>query len=151
MKLSGFKNFVESIGGGSFLPTSWTGSEGDPTSALSGHPVFLPGIDVAIGSDNINIPAVHVNGVVKHFALKQNPIMIELDNGTKLAMTFDQYKNISGDLPIIPKYTKLFITFQRNPNDNTAATSKIEKCFAQFIGPDFLKASYKIKNDNQMP
>lgn len=151
MNLTGFRNFVESIGGGSFLPTSWTGSEGDPTSALSGHPVFLPGTDFAIGSDNINIPNTSTEGVVKHFEYKQNPIMIELENGTKLAMTFDQYKNISGDLPIIPKFTKLSISFQRDPNDNTSTTSKIQKCFAKFIGPEYLKASYKIKNKNQMP
>ena len=92
MLFTGFKKFVETIGGGSFLPTSWTGSEGDPTSALSGHPVFLPGIDVKIGSNNIYIPQVSVDGIVKHFSYKENPIIIELENGTKLAMTFGQYK-----------------------------------------------------------
>jgi len=151
MKLTGFKKYIESIGGGSFLPTSWTGTEGDPTSSLAGHPVHLPGIDIAIGSDFINIPTVKIDGIVKHFEFKENPIKIELANGAKISMDFNQYKNISGDLPIIPRFTKLFITFQRNSSDTTMQTSPVQSCVAKFIGDDFLKKSYGIKNANQMP
>lgn len=151
MKFTGFKKFIESIGGGSFLPTSWTGTEADPTATLAGHPVFLPGTDFSINYSPLEIPNTKTDGIVKHFEFKNNPIMIELENGTKLAMTLQQYKNISGDLPIIPRFTHLEIHFQRKPDDNRAEVSQIVKCISKFIGPAYLKASYNIRNDSQMP
>lgn len=151
MQFSGFKKFIESIGGGSFLPTSWTGSEADPTASLSGHPVFLPGTDFSIGYNPLEIPHTQTDGLVKHFSYRTNPIMIELENGTKLAMDIKQYNNIEGDLPIVPKFTTLVVHFQRRPDDNKSDISKITKCIAKFIGPEYLKASYGIKNKNQMP
>lgn len=151
MKFSGFKKFIESIGGGSFASTSWTGSEADPTASLSGHPTFLPGTDFSIGYTPIEIPHTSTEGLVKHFSYKTNPIIIELETGTKLAMDLKQYNNIEGDLPIVPKFTHLTVHFQRRPEDNRAETSKIVKCISKFIGPEYLKASYNIKNSNQMP
>ena len=151
MRFSGFKKFIESIGGGSFLPTTWTGTEADPSSSLAGHPTFLPGTDVAISYSPMEIPNTQVDGVVKHFSYRTNPITIELENGTKLAMDVKQYNNILGDLPIVPKFTSLVIHFQRRPDDNKSEVSQIVKCIAKFIGPEYLKASYGIKNKNQMP
>lgn len=139
-----FKKFLESLGPGSMLPTSWTGSEGDPTASLSGHPVFLPGTDFVAGNDGIGIPEITKQGKVKVFIFKKNPITIELEDGTKLFLTYDQYKRMQGDLPIIPKHTVLTVTFQRTPSDVTLNTSQISKCRAKFIGPDYLRKHYKI-------
>ena len=151
MKFSGFKKFIESIGGGSYLSTSWSGTEADPSSSLAGHPTFLPGLDFAMGYNPIEIPNTKTDGIVKHFSFRTNPIMIELENGTKIVMDFNQYKNIEGDLPVVPKFTSLVIHFQRRPEDNKSEVSKIVKCIAKFVGPSYLKASYGIKKKCQMP
>lgn len=138
-----FKKFMESLGAGSFLPTNWTGSEADPTMTLTGHPVFLPGIDFVMGN-GMYIPNVQKQGIVKNFQYKKNPISIELDDGTKIFMTLDQYKRIQGDLPIIPKYTKLTIFFQRNPGDITLNTSQVSSCKSQFVGPAYMRKHHNI-------
>jgi hypothetical protein len=138
-----FKKFFESLGGGSYLPTSWTGSEADPTMTYTGHPVFLPGLDF-VANNGLNLPVVKKQGLVKTFIFKKNPITIELADGTKIFLTFDQYKRIEGDLPIVPKHTNLTIDFQRLPNDNTMNTSQIMKCVSKFTGPDWLRKHYKI-------
>jgi hypothetical protein len=138
-----FKKFLENLGGGSFLPTSWTGSEGDPTMVLTGHPNFLPGTDFVANND-LNLPMVQKQGIVKTFIFNKNPIAIELADGTKLFLTFNQYKRIQGDLPIVPKFTRLSVSFQRLPDDLTMNTSQIAKCVSQFIGPEWLRKHYKI-------
>lgn len=139
-----FKKFMESIGAGSMLPTNWTGSEADPTLAMMGHPPFLPGLDIAIGNGTDSVPQVKKDGLVKHFGFRQNPVVIELDDGTKLLMTLDQYKRITGDLPIIPKYTKISVIFQRNPYDMSNDASQITSCTSKFVGPDYLRKHYKV-------
>lgn len=144
MKLTGFKQFVETMGGGSYLPSTWTNSEADPTNATPGHPNFLPSLDIVIGSDNVTVPEISTSGIVKFFNYKKDPIKIELDNKTIVLMTFDQYKRITGDLPIIPQYTKLDVTFQRHPKDLSPNTSMITRCHAKFVGPDYLKNTYRI-------
>ena len=40
--LTYFKEFIESIGGGSYLPSTWSNTEADPTNAMPGHSNFLP-------------------------------------------------------------------------------------------------------------
>lgn len=147
MKLTGFKYFIETLGGGSYLPSTWTNSEADPTNSTPGHSNFLPSTDIVIGSDNITVPQVNTEGIVTFFDYKTNPIKIELNNKTILAMTFEQFKRITGDLPIIPRFTKLYITFQRHPKDSSSEVSKVDKCVAKFIGPEYLKNSYKIKTN----
>lgn len=139
-----FKKFMESLGSGSFLPTNWTGSEADPTLAMMGHPVFLPGLDFVMNNGEEGVPQTEKTGMVKLFLFKQNPIIIELDDGTKLMMTLDQYKRIQGDLPIIPKYTQIKVVFQRNPYDITNNASQIASCQSKFVGPDSLRKHYKV-------
>ena len=139
-----FKKFLESLGPGSMLPTNWTGSEADPTASMGGHPVFLPGIDLVANSDGIGVPEVSKQGRVKHIIFKKNPISIQLEDGTKLFLTYDQYKRIQGDLPIVPKHTEISVTFQRIPFDRTLNTSQISKCSAKFIGPDYLRKHYRV-------
>jgi hypothetical protein len=145
MKITGFKEFIESIGGGSYLPSTWSNTEADPTNAMPGHSNFLPSLDFAMGSNNVDIPLVKTSGVVLHFDYKKNPIVIELDNKTKIVMNLQQYKSIKGELPIIPKFTKLFVAFQRHPSDLSNTSSQIASCMAKFVGPESLKSTYRIK------
>jgi hypothetical protein len=139
-----FKKFLESFGPGSMLPTNWTGSEADPTATFGGHPVFLPGTDFVAGNNGIGIPEITKKGRVKFFVFKKNPISIQLEDGTKLFLTLDQYKRIQGDLPIIPKHTEITVTFQRIPSDRTLNTSQVSKCVSKFIGPEYLRKHYRI-------
>lgn len=139
-----FKNYLESLGSGSFLPTTWTNSEADPTMGLAGHPMFLPGLDFVMNNGEEGVPQTTKKAIVKHFLFKQNPITIELVDGTKLLMTLDQYKRITGDLPIIPNYTQVTVVFQRSPQDLSNNASQIASCKAQFIGPDYLRKHYKV-------
>jgi hypothetical protein len=81
---------------------------------------------------------------VQDFEYKKNPISIELTDGTKIFMTIEQYKRIQGDLPIIPKYTKLTVIFQRNPSDITLNTSQVSSCKSQFIGPEYMRKHFNI-------
>jgi len=135
---------MENIGGGSFVSTAWTGSEGDPTMSLTGHPVWLPGIDFAMGDDRLTVPTTTKQGIVKFFDYKKNPIAIELIDGSKLFFSLDQYKRIQGDLPIIPKHTQITVVFQRLPFDKSNNASKIISCTSKFNGPEFLRKHYKV-------
>jgi hypothetical protein len=68
-----FKKYLESLGAGSYLPTTWTNSEADPTLAMMGHPVFLPGLDFVMNNGEEGVPQTQKKSIVKHFLFKQNP------------------------------------------------------------------------------
>lgn len=139
-----FKKYLESLGAGSYLPTTWTNSEADPTLAMMGHPVFLPGLDFVMNNGEEGVPQTQKKSIVKHFLFKQNPIVIELADGTKLMMTLDQYKRITGDLPIIPNHTEITVVFQRNPQDLTNNASQIASCKSRFVGPEYLRKHFNV-------
>jgi hypothetical protein len=138
-------NFKEFFGAGSLVTSDQSGSEGNDTLNLSGHPVFLPSLDMSIHNPR-GIPQVKKCRFVKHFDYKNNPIKIELDDGTSLFFTKDQYDRIPGDKPCIPNLTKADVQFQRNPNDLSLDTSKISNIKFIFVGKPWQKVHYKIKN-----
>jgi hypothetical protein len=142
--LLNFKEFFESYGAGSLLSSDQTGSEGNDTKSLSGHPVFLPSLDMSINNP-IGIPQVKKLKIVKYFNYKVNPIKIELDDGTSMFFTRDQYERIPGDKPCIPNLTKVDVQFQRSPEDFSLNTSKISGIKFVFIGKPWQRNHYKIK------
>lgn len=150
MKLE-FKKFFESIGGGSYLPSTWTGSGPSDTMSFAGRPNFLPDIDLVLPPEGTITPSLKKTGIVKDFIFNKNPITVILDDGTTLYFTYPEYKRIHGDLPIVPKLTKMEIEFQRLPTDLTPLPSKISACKATFLGDRGQKELHKIKNLSSYP
>lgn len=102
---------------GSFLPSTWTGSEINPDKLLP----HLPSTDV-------EIPQVVRSGFVQEIELNKNPICILIkDNNpdlTKIYIPYDRYK----ELPKAPtKGSRISVVFQRSPEDGSDSFSKIEK------------------------
>ena len=62
MKLE-FKKFLESIGGGSFVPSTWTGSGPSDTLSYAGRTNFLPDIDMVLPPEGTvpSIKKVNIN------------------------------------------------------------------------------------------
>ena len=150
MKLE-FKKFFESIGGGSFVPSTWTGSGPSDTMSFAGRTNFLPDIDMVLPPDGTITPSIKKIGIVKDFIYNTNPITVVLEDGTTLYFTLPEYKRIHGDLPIVPKLTRMEIEFQRLPTDMTPTPSQISVCKAIFTGDRGQKEYHKIKNMSNYP
>lgn len=140
-----FKEFFENFGAGSILTSDQTGSEGNDTLSLQGHSVFMPSLDM-VANNGMGIPQITKAGIVKRFNFNTNPIVVELDCGTKIFLTKDQYDRCPGDKPFVPNNTRIEVTFQRNSSDLTMNTSQISRFISKFIGADYLKDQYKIKS-----
>ena len=96
----------------SFLPSVYTGTES-------------PDLDIPhLSSTDLVIPKVTRTSIITNIELNKNPIKILLRDGTKIFLDFDQYNRISPK-PEVNK--KIIVTFQRSIQDNSNATSKIEK------------------------
>ena len=150
MKLE-FKKFFESIGGGSFVPSTWTGSGPADTMSFAGRTNFLPDIDMVLPPDGTITPSIKKIGIVKDFIYNTNPITVVLEDGTTLYFTYSEYKRIHGDLPIVPNLTRMEIEYQRLQTDMTPITYKISACKAIFTGDRGQKELYKIKNMSNYP
>jgi hypothetical protein len=137
-------NFKEFFGAGSLLTSDQTGSEGNDTLGLSGHPVFLPSLDMSIHNPR-GIKQVSKSKIVKHFNYRKTPIEIVLDDGTSLFFSKDDYERAPGDKPCIPGLTRVDVQFQRNPADFSLNTSKISNIKFTFIGKPWERKHYKIK------
>jgi hypothetical protein len=97
----------------SFLQSSWTGSESAPDLRLP----FLPSLD-------LEIPQVTRSSIVSNIILNKNPIIIELQDGTRLFLSLDEYNRIQNK-PAIGK--NITVVFQRNETDKSENSSKIIK------------------------
>lgn len=108
--------------GGSYLGSDFTGSEQSTTMGLQGHPVHLPSLDM-------EIPLITRTGRVKFIERNRNPIFILLSDGTKLYLSWDQFKRIHGPEPEVGKM--LSVTFQRHPKATQDENSQISSltCF----------------------
>jgi hypothetical protein len=145
------KYFYESIGAGSMLPTTWTGSQASDTMGLTGHPLNLPEIDIALPPEGTVTPELKKSGIVKDFIFNKDPITVILDDGTVLYFTYDEYKRIQGDLPLVPKLTRLEISFQTLPTSLYSTPSKINFCKAIFTGSNGHRKLHKIQNSINYP
>lgn len=63
------------------------------------------------------LPTKTVRSQIRLINDKTNPILIQLLNGTKLFLSFDEYKKIKNQNPAVGRMAT--VVFQRNPNDNT--------------------------------
>lgn len=146
-----FKEFVSytppGIGPGSYVPTTWSNSNHELTTANRhiGWPLELPEDDFVLGTNPLYIPRIIRKGMVTKFEDKKNPMIVTLDDGTKCYLSMDQYKLIKGHLPIVPKATHLTIVFQRHPNDKSLEVSQVEKIISKFIGNSGLAAQHNVK------
>jgi len=104
-------------GSGALLGSDFTGSE--TAGKFLGNPLHLPSLDMTI-------PQVVRSGVVRLLEKNKNPIHILLSDGTRLHLTWDQYKRIEGTEPAIGKL--MHVTFQRNVNNGPDETSQITQC-----------------------
>jgi hypothetical protein len=115
-----FRNYLTVVesGGGAFLGSDFTGSEAPDTMSLSGHTPHLPSIDLAL-------PSLTRHGQITIMLKNQNPIYVQLNDGTKLFFTIDEFKRIKG-FPEIGR--TMTVTFQRHHNDISDMPSKIDSC-----------------------
>jgi hypothetical protein len=143
--------FYESIGAGSMLQATWTGSQASDTMGLAGHPLNLPDIDIALPPEGTVTPELKKTGIVKEFIFNKDPITVILNDGTVLYFTYDEYKRIQGDLPLVPKLTRLEISFQTLPTSLSSIPSKINFCKAIFIGNNGQHKLHKINNSINYP
>jgi len=149
----GFKKFIESMSifPGAMVTSSDTGSQAISTLGYTGHPNHLPDIDMAINNGIFDIPTVSREGIVKRLSDKTKIIEVELEDGTKLFFSPTQYRTIKGETPLVPKFTKLKVVFQRLGKDFSLSASNIIDIESSFIGPDYLRPMYKIKKVTYKP
>ena len=149
----GFKKFIESMSifPGSMVTSSDTGSQAVSTLGYTGRPNHLPDIDMAINNGIFDIPTVSREGIVKRLSDKTKIIEVELEDGTKLFFSPTQYRTIKGETPLIPKFTKRKVVFQRLGKDFSLSASNIIDIEASFVGPEHLRPIYKIKKVTYKP
>lgn len=73
----------------------------------------------------LDLPCIEKKSVIYDIKSNKNPIVILLQDGSKLFMTIDQFKRISGT-PEIGK--TLVFTLQRLQKDNSTLPSQIKSC-----------------------
>lgn len=61
------------------------------------------------------LPTKTVTSQIRLLRDKTNPILIQLLNGTKIYLTYDEYQRIKNQNPQVGK--KISVEFQRNPTD----------------------------------
>lgn len=69
------------------------------------------------------LPSVTKRSEIKFIERNKNPIFILLADGTKLYLSWDEFKRIHGDEPEVGK--SLIVSFQRLETDNSKAMSQI--------------------------
>lgn len=72
------------------------------------------------------LPLVIKKSVVKTVERNKNPIFVQLEDGTKLHFTWDEFKRIEGGEPKNGK--KMLVIMQRRADDNGPTVSQIQKC-----------------------
>jgi len=101
--------------GGSYLNSDWTGSETFPTTTP-----HLASTDLSIPS---KIPTIKITSKIRVVDKNKNPIFIQLQNGTRLYLTLDEFNRISGTAETGKTLT---VVFQRSQKDKSNNTSQIQ-------------------------
>ena len=74
---------------------------------------------------SLDLPQIQKKSKINLIMDKKNPIYIQLDDGSKLFFTHDEFKRIEGK----PEPNKtLLVTMQRLGNDTSDLPSKIVRC-----------------------
>lgn len=68
------------------------------------------------------VPTVTKSAQIKFIERNRNPIFILLSDGTRLYLTWDEFRRVKGD-PEVGK--TMTVVFQRFPGDTTESTSQI--------------------------
>lgn len=74
---------------------------------------------------DLGLPSIEKKAKIVLVIQKKNPIYIQLDDGTKLYFTYDEFKRIDGE-PVVGK--TMAVKLLRLPFDNTDSPSKIQSC-----------------------
>lgn len=74
---------------------------------------------------DLGLPTVEKKGKIILLIQKRNPIYVQLDDGTKLFFTYDEFKRINGE-PVVGK--TMAVKLLRLSHDNTDSPSKIHSC-----------------------
>ena len=147
-----FKNwFFENLGAGSMVSSTWDNSQASDTFNFAGRPLHLPDIDIALPPEGTLSHQIKKNGLVKHFIYHKDPITVILDDGTTLYFTYDEYKRIKGDMPIVPNLTRLEVIFQRIPTDLSPIPSKVLACKSIFTGDNTMRKIHRVETKNDYP
>lgn len=72
------------------------------------------------------LPLVFKKSTIKTVERNKNPIFVQLEDGTKLYFTWDEFKRIEGGEPKNGK--KMLVIMQRREDDDTPSLSQIQKC-----------------------
>jgi len=110
---SNFKTFLYLIeyvekAGAIFIPESWIGD----IAAL------LPKLD-------LGLPTVRRTGKIEVLLDKQNPIYVQLSDGSKMFFTYDEFRRIKGK----PQRGKnMVVVLQRRSDDSSKSPSQIVSC-----------------------
>ena len=113
-----FKDFLlimEYLDAGSAvgIPSDWGSGENS-----MGAPVFLPKLD-------LELPTTTKTGRISLLIKDKNPILLQLDDGTQLYFTLDQFRRISGT-PALGR--TISVAFQRMLSDRSKMPSIISSC-----------------------
>lgn len=109
---------------GAYIGSDWSGSEQSSTMGYLGHPPHLPSLDLVVNMPNLGLPTIKRSSKIIMIEKNKNPISIFLSDGTKMFLTFDEFKRISGQTPEIGK--NLTVIFQRHEKDKSENNSKIQ-------------------------
>jgi len=86
---------------------------------------FLWAKKIHLPSLDLGLPSVEKKSKISILNDKINPIYMQLEDGSKLFFTYDEFKRIQGT-PLIGKVMQL--TMQRLGNDTSVYPSKITAC-----------------------
>jgi len=103
--------------GAIFTTSDQSGSESSASPSFDGHPLHLP-------SHDLGLPTTTKTAKIKFMERNKNPILIYLEDGTKLYLNWDQFKRISGCKPEVGK--TITVVFQRFPGDQSGENSQIQ-------------------------
>lgn len=97
---------------GAFLGSDWTGSEAPDN--LLGRGLHLHNMEL--------VPTITKSAQIKFIERNKNPIFILLADGTRLHLTWDEFKRVKNE-PQVGK--TMTVVFQRFPSDKSEETSQI--------------------------
>lgn len=86
---------------------------------------WINDISKSLPSLSLDLPTIEKRAKIEAILDKKNPIYVQLDDGSKLFFSFDEFKKIKGK----PERGKtMVITMQRLPHDKSDSPSQITKC-----------------------
>ena len=95
--------------------------------AVSKHGAILVS-EQGILLPDIGLPTISKTSRIDHIMDKKNPIYIGLSDGTKLFLTYDEFKRIEGKPE---KGKNMIVIMQRHEKDQSDFPSIITKCIVQ--------------------